>query len=61
MDLPGYDDWKTSNPDDLRCEHCGAGPECLERGWQPDGCNGECGIKWRDPDDERDAKRDDRN
>ena len=22
--LPGYDDWKTHNPDDDRCEFCGA-------------------------------------
>jgi hypothetical protein len=26
-DLPGYDDWKTHNPDDDRCEFCGAHPQ----------------------------------
>lgn len=60
MNLPGYDDWKTSNPDDDRCEHCGADPRAHHAGWQPDPCTGECNIKWRDPDAEYDAWRDER-
>jgi len=58
MDLPGYDAWKTHNPDDDRCEFCGADPRYC-KGWQPDACTGECGIGWRDPDAEYDRRRDD--
>lgn len=58
-DLPGYDDWKTHNPDDDRCEHCGVHPRECREGWQPDRCTGECGRRWRDPDAEYEAKRDD--
>lgn len=57
---PGYDDWKQHNPDDDRCEHCGADPRYEGRdGWQPDRCTGECNRGWRDPDAENDARRDD--
>lgn len=47
--LPGYDDWKTHNPDDDRCEFCGVHPRECRGGWQPDLCTGECGRSWRDP------------
>jgi hypothetical protein len=62
MGLPGYDAWKTMSPDDAdpRCEHCGASDHSTAKGWQPDACTGECGIRWRDPDAEYEASRDDR-
>jgi hypothetical protein len=53
-----YDDWKTHNPDDDRCEFCGVHPREVHAGWQPDRCNGECGRAWRDPDYEYDQMRD---
>ena len=53
--LPGYDNWLTHNPDDDRCEHCGALPSS---GWEPSECTGECGVKWRDPDAEYERRRD---
>lgn len=53
-----YDDWKTHNPDDDRCEFCGAAPGEARGGWQPDGCTGECGTVWRDPDQEYEKARD---
>lgn len=56
--LPGYDDWKTHNPDDDRCEFCGAHHRECSAGWQPDRCTGECGKRWRDPDAEYEAARD---
>lgn len=58
--LPGYDDWKTHNPDDDRCEFCGVHPRECRGGWQPDLCTGECGRSWRDPDYEYDKMRDER-
>ena len=58
MDLPGYDEWKLRDPDEGRCEYCGASM-CHTDGWQPDACTGECGRGWRDPDAEYDAARDD--
>lgn len=60
MSLPGYDDWLMHNPADDRCEFCGAEPWQCRAGWQPDCCTDECGRKWRDADDENDARRDDR-
>lgn len=57
-DLPGYDDWKTHDPDDERCEYCGVHPREIYGGWQPTRCTGECGLKWRDPDEELEKKRD---
>lgn len=54
----GFDDWKTHNPDDDRCEHCGVHPRECRGGWQPDRCTGECGKTWRDPDAEYEAMRD---
>lgn len=61
MNLPGYDSWKQHNPDDDRCEFCGADPR-IEGGdgWQPRNCTGECRRSWRDPDAEYDALRDER-
>jgi len=59
MDLPGYDDWKTHNPDDDRCEFCGVHPRECSSGWQPARCTGECGLSWRDPDFEYEQARDD--
>jgi hypothetical protein len=56
--MTSYDDWKTHNPDDDRCEFCGAHPRECRAGWRPDSCNGECGRGWRDPDAEYDAMRD---
>lgn len=56
--LPGYDAWLTHNPDDDRCEHCGAHDSEARAGFSPDACTGECGRMWRDPDHERDARRD---
>lgn len=54
-----YDDWKTHNPDDDRCEHCGAAPwEFRRGGWQPGPCTGECRQQFRDPDAEYEAMRD---
>lgn len=58
MSLSGYDDWKTHNPDDDRCEFCGANPHESRGGWQPEGCNGGCHIVWRDPDQEYEKMRD---
>jgi hypothetical protein len=58
-DLPGYDEWKTHNPEDDRCEYCGAYPSECRGGWAPSICTGECGRGWRDPDFERDQARDD--
>ena len=58
MNLPGYDDWKTHNPDDDRCEFCGAAPWESRGGWQPAGCTGECRTSWRDPDHEYEKMRD---
>jgi hypothetical protein len=62
---PGYDDWKTRSPydEDPRCEYCGASEargSLARQGWQPDECTGECRIRWRDPDAEYEASRDDR-
>jgi hypothetical protein len=58
-DLPGYDDWKLASPDDSdRCEHCGCSARSGD-GFRPDSCTGECGVVWRDPDAENDARRDD--
>jgi hypothetical protein len=57
--LMSYDDWKTHNPDDDRCEFCGVAPWQCRGGWQPDQCTGECRQNWRDPDAEYEAKRDD--
>lgn len=57
-ELPGYDEWKTHNPDDDRCEFCGAYPWEMRNGWQPEGCSGECRKVWRDPDAEYDSWRD---
>lgn len=54
--IPGYDSWKTHNPDDDRCEFCDA---LQQGGWQPDECTGECGRRWRDPDYEHDRKQED--
>jgi hypothetical protein len=53
-----YDDWKTHNEDDDRCEYCGA---TLKHGagWQPDQCTGDCRVVWRDPDAEYEKMRDD--
>lgn len=56
--LPGYDDWKTHNPDDDRCEFCGVHERQCRDGWQPDQCTGECGQSWRDPDAEYERMRD---
>jgi hypothetical protein len=58
--LPGYDAWKTHNPDDDRCEFCGVHPRECSGGWQPARCTGECGRGWRDPDYEYDQMRDER-
>jgi hypothetical protein len=57
MDLPGYDEWKTHNPDDDCCLFCGAN---YWKGWQPERCTGECNIRFRDPDAEYDQMRDER-
>lgn len=58
MSLPGYDDWKTHDPADDRCEFCGADPRYEGRGgWQPERCNGECGRRFRDPDEALDEAR----
>lgn len=54
-----YDAWKTTPDAESTCEVCGAGASMFRNGWQPDECTGECGIKWRDPDAEYDAMRDD--
>jgi hypothetical protein len=53
-----YDDWKTHNPDDDRCEFCGVAPWECRGGWQPDQCTGECHQSWRDPDAEYEKMRD---
>lgn len=62
MDIPGYDNWKLMSPYDENpcCEFCGADERLASKGWQPSCCTGECGIKWRDPDAEYEASRDDR-
>jgi hypothetical protein len=57
VSITGYDDWKTHNPDDDRCEHCGADPRGT-KGWAPEDCTGKCGTSWRDPDYEYDRMRD---
>jgi hypothetical protein len=56
--MSGYDDWKTHNPDDDRCEFCGVSPGETRGGWQPDRCTGECKTVWRDPDAEYEQQRD---
>ncbi len=56
----GYDDWKTHNPDDDRCEFCGAHPNESRHGWAPEACTGKCRTSWRDPDYEYDKMRDER-
>lgn len=53
-----YDEWKTHDPADDRCEYCGADPSDCRAGWQPHGCTGECGHVWRDPDAELEERRD---
>jgi hypothetical protein len=53
-----YDAWKTHNPADDNCEYCGATPFETCKGWEPSCCNGNCGVRWRDPDAEYDAMRD---
>lgn len=58
--LPGYDAWKTHNPDDDYCEFCGVSWRSVADGWQPSLCTGECRRSWRDPDAEYDAMRDER-
>lgn len=57
--MSNYDDWKTHDPDDDRCEFCGVAPWQCRDGWQPDCCTGECGNSWRDPDQEYEKMRDD--
>lgn len=61
MGLPGYDAWKLMAPDedDPRCEFCGSSARESCKGWQPYNCTGECGIRWRDPDAEYEARQDD--
>lgn len=59
MNLPGYDEWKTRDPDEDRCEFCGIHARDCRGGWQPAACTGECGLRWRDPDAAREAARDD--
>lgn len=54
---PGYDNWKTHNEDDERCEFCGAHPREAAKGWQPASCTDECGRVWRDPDAEYERMR----
>lgn len=62
MNLPGYDAWKLMSPEDEnpQCEFCGASEYEIRGGWQPKQCDGECGRRWRDPDHELEAMRDDR-
>lgn len=60
MSLPGYDEWKTTDPDDGRCEFCGVHERDCRDGWEPDCCIGKCGRHWRDPDYERDLRNEDR-
>ena len=55
-----YDDWKTHNPDDDRCEFCGCAPWEFRGGWQPGPCTGECRQSFRDPDREYDEMMDER-
>jgi len=59
-ELPGYDAWKLMSPEDENpcCEFCGALERLSRDGWQPDCCLGDCGIRWRDPDAEYEASRD---
>jgi hypothetical protein len=56
MNLPGYDEWKLASPDDEnpRCEHCGCSA-LKGDGFRPDACTGECGLAWRDEDEDDDA------
>lgn len=61
-----YDAWKLESPEEESdrlygpwCEFC----EChIPRGanYQPDCCTGACGTRWRDPDADYEAMRDDR-
>lgn len=55
-ELPGFDAWLSHNPEDDKCEFCGAHPSECRSGWKPDDCTGECGRRWRDPDTEYDKK-----
>jgi hypothetical protein len=52
------DDWKTHNPDDDRCEFCGAHPWEFRDGWRPSRCTEECNGCFRDPDAEYDKMKD---
>ena len=54
--MRGYD--RMSDPADDRCDFCGA-KDTGNRGWEPEGCTGECGRNFRDPDAERDSKMED--
>lgn len=57
MTLSGYDEWKTHNPADDRCEFCGVDQRYCD-GFRPDECTGDCGARFRDQDAEYDAMRD---
>jgi hypothetical protein len=54
----GYDAWKLACPYEKQCEFCGATGNESRKGWQPQVCTGECGIRWRDPDAEYEAMKD---
>lgn len=56
--MRGYDERKTRNPEDDRCEFCGVHAMHCRSGWQPDSCTGECNRRWRDPDEEYERQRD---
>ncbi len=58
-DLPGYDAWKTRDPDEDRCEFCGVNMRYADMRFGPDECTGECGRRFDDPDRARDERMDD--
>jgi hypothetical protein len=59
MSLKGLDAYLTTDPREYLCDYCGADARYEGRdGWQPWCCTGKCGRRWRDPDAEYDALRD---
>jgi hypothetical protein len=55
--LRGLDEWLTRDRSDDTCDFCGCHQSERLDGYQPKHCTGECGERWRDPDAEREMRR----